>query len=143
MRKFEPSEKPVMCRVVRLTKDIIGYKKTKSVKGKSVIVTVLIPKGTLVHKGDMNKCRASQAIVKSIETVKSKAPVEKSYSLYTAVESEVPKSKEKAKDYVQTPWSPDTGFRMEYTAGKKLIPNAKFDTEATTCTTGIHFFETR
>lgn len=100
---------------------LIVWKKARLANNRPVIVKLGIPFLTQIYLGQEyghNKCRASQAEVLSIETVKSKKALPNGTIAF--------------------------GYRQfPYEVGNLVKPGAKFDIKPVCCASGIHFFLTR
>lgn len=118
--------------LVRLTRDVRGWKKTRLLVARapyrrsSVITELRIPKGALVYFSNFhNKLRASSAwVVKMTE--------------YTAAGREVLVSRGLWAGGVKC-----RGRDFLYRKGKRVRPRKPFDRSPETCASGIHFFLTK
>lgn len=118
--------------LIELTKKIKGYKVVKQ-DSKSFIITIEIPRGTVIHcpvdfkynKHD-RKCRAEWGIVTKIQ--------EKVYPRWMSG-SELKDSKRKVVINNRR-----FGEKARYELDGFVVPNNGFEYQRNTCAPGIHFF---
>lgn len=144
---------PIRGEFVKLTKDLLVYKKTRIRKPSGVsdipcLTTLIIPEGTIVFKSgsrgtynlNFGKCRAEKAyvvhthIITEDDTMGEKTEEASSLKETTLT---IPRSQR----HLYRADVACSGYRhMKYLSGKTVTPLFPFSTRKESCESGIHFF---